>query len=149
MLAIINKTENLLARLAPDWLTSAALRVALAVPFYFSGLTKWESFGKLSESAEFLFQDEFKLHIFGKLYDYPLPYVSAYAAGTAEIFMPVLLVLGLFTRFAALALLIMTAVIQITVPDGWPIHLTWAAMAIGILAIGPGRLSIDQLLRKT
>jgi putative oxidoreductase len=43
----------------------------------------------------------------------------------------------------------MTAVIQITVPDGWPIHLTWAAMAIGILAIGPGRLSIDQLLRKT
>jgi putative oxidoreductase len=149
MLAIINKAESLIARLAPDWLAAAALRVALAVPFYFSGLTKWDSFGKLSESAEFLFQDEFKLHIFGNLYDYPFPYLSAFAAGTAEIFLPVLLVLGLFTRFAAFALLIMTAVIQITVPDGWPIHLTWAAMAIGILAIGPGRLSIDHLLRKT
>jgi putative oxidoreductase len=148
MLTFLNKAENLVARLAPDWLTSAVLRVALAVPFYFSGLTKWDSFGKLSESAEFLFQDEFKLHIFGKLIDYPFPYASAFAAGTAEILMPVLLVLGFFTRFAAFALLVMTAVIQITVPEGWPIHLTWAAMAMGILAIGPGRLSLDHLLRK-
>jgi putative oxidoreductase len=146
MLAIINKAENLIARLAPDWLAGAALRVALAVPFYFSGLTKWESFGKLSESAVFLFEDEFKLNIFGNVINYPFPYVSAFAAGTAEIILPILLVLGLFTRFAALGLLIMTAVIQLTIPSGWPLHLTWAAMAIGILAVGPGRLSADHFL---
>jgi putative oxidoreductase len=148
MFAMLNRAENLLTRLAPDWLTGAVLRVALGVPFYFSGLTKWDSFGKLSESAEFLFQDEFKLHIFGKLIDYPYPYISAFAAGTAEVTLPILLVLGLFTRFAAFALLVMTAVIQLTVPDGWPIHLTWAAMALAILAIGPGQLSLDRLFRK-
>jgi putative oxidoreductase len=149
MFAVLNKTENLIARLAPHWLTGAVLRVALAVPFYFSGLTKWEGFGKLSESAVFLFEEEFKLNIFGNVINYPFPYVSAFAAGTAEIILPVLLVLGLFARFAALGLLIMTAVIQLTIPSGWPLHLTWAAMAIGVLAIGPGRVSVDHVLRKS
>jgi putative oxidoreductase len=148
MLAILNKAENLITRLTPDWLTSAALRVALAVPFYFSGLTKWDSFGALSESAVFLFEEEFKLNIFGKVINYPFPYASAFAAGTAEIILPILLVLGLFTRFAAFGLLVMTAVIQLTVPSGWPIHLTWAAMAIGIVMIGPGSLSLDRFFRK-
>jgi putative oxidoreductase len=148
MLALVNKIENLITRIAPDWLASAALRVALAVPFYFSGLTKWDSFGKLSESAVFLFEEEFKLNILGKVIDYPFPYVAAFTAGAAEIILPILLVLGLFTRFAAFGLLIMTAVIQLTIPSGWPLHLTWAAMAIGILALGPGRLSVDRLIRK-
>jgi putative oxidoreductase len=40
----------------------------------------------------------------------------------------------------------MTIVIQLTVPSGWPIHLTWAAMALGIMAWGPGRLSVDHLI---
>jgi len=34
----------------------------------------------------------------------------------------------------------------LTVPDGWPIHITWAAMAFAIMAWGPGRLSIDHAL---
>jgi putative oxidoreductase len=67
----------------------------------------------------------------------------AFAAGSAEILLPVLLVLGLATRLAALGLLAMTIVIQLTVPDGWPLHLTWAAMALGIMAWGPGRISLD------
>ena len=148
MIAVLEKAERLITRLAPGWLASAALRAGLAVPFYFSGLTKWDGFGKLSESAELLFTEEFKLHVFGNLVDYPFPYASAFAAGVAEILFPILLVLGLFTRFAAFALLMMTAVIQITVPSGWPVHLTWAAMAIAIIAIGPGALSIDRFWRK-
>jgi putative oxidoreductase len=55
-------------------------------------------------------------------------------------------VLGLGTRFAAVGLLVMTIAIQLTVPSGWPIHLTWAAMALGIMACGPGRLSVDHLI---
>ena len=62
----------------------------------------------------------------------------AFASGSAEILLPVLLVLGLGTRLAALALLAMTAVIQLTVPDGWPVHLTWAAMALGDHGLGAG-----------
>lgn len=148
MFSILNKIESNITRLAPNWLVSLTLRAALAVPFYFSGLTKWDGFGKLSESAELLFTEEFKLHIFGSIIDYPFPYFAAFGAGVAEIFLPILLVFGLFTRFAALALLVMTAIIQITIPTGWLTHLTWAALALAIIAVGPGQLSVDRFLRK-
>ena len=70
----------------------------------------------------------------------------AFASGSAEIVLPVLLVLGLATRLAGLGLLLMTLLVQLTVPDGWPIHITWAAMALGIMAWGPGRISLDHLI---
>ena len=66
---------------------------------------------------------------------------------TSVVFL-VLLVLGLGARFAALALLFMTLVVELTVPDGWPIHITWAAMALAIMAYGAGRLSLDHLLER-
>ena len=71
----------------------------------------------------------------------------AFLSGCGEITFPVLLVLGLATRFAALGLLFMTIIVELTVPDGWPVHLTWAAMALGIMAWGPGRVSSDHLAR--
>ncbi len=49
-------------------------------------------------------------------------------------------------RFAAVGLLLMTCVIELTIPDGWTIHITWAAMALGIATWGPGKISIDHLL---
>ena len=128
----------------PHALPLLALRFALAVPFYKSGLTKWDGFLQLSGGAEFLFASEFKLHILGNQYSYPFPLAAAYGAGIAEIVLPVLLVLGLFTRFAALGLLVMTAVIQITVPEGWAnFHLPWAAMALALVVFGGGRMALD------
>jgi putative oxidoreductase len=122
------------------------LRIALAVPFFKSGLTKWDGFLSLSPAAAYLFEDEFKLHIFGQAYDFPIPTAVAFLDGVAEIVFPVLLVIGLATRFSALALLVMTGVIQLVVPDGWAnFHLPWAALAIGIVALGPGKLSLDHL----
>jgi len=123
------------------------LRIALAVPFFKSGLTKWDGFLSLSPSAVYLFEEEFKLHIFGEAYDLPVPLAVAHLTGLAEITLPILLVLGLATRFAALGLLIMTAVIQLVVPDGWAnFHLPWAALAVAIIALGPGGLSLDHLI---
>jgi putative oxidoreductase len=72
----------------------------------------------------------------------------AFLSGCGEIIFPILLVLGFASRFAALGLLFMTAIVELTVPDGWPIHITWAAMAFAIMAWGPGRLSIDYLVRR-
>lgn len=123
------------------------LRVALAVPFFKSGLTKWDGFLSLSPAAVFLFEDEFKLHIFGQAYDFPLPTAVAFLDGVAEIVLPVLLVIGLATRFSALGILIMTGVIQLVVPEGWAnFHLPWAALAVAVIALGPGTLSFDHLI---
>lgn len=128
----------------PGSLPLLALRLALAVPFYKSGLTKWDGFLQLSGGAQFLFASEFKLHVLGSQYPYPFPIAAAYAAGIAEIVLPVLLVAGLLTRFAALSLLVMTAVIQITVPEGWAnFHLPWAAMALTLVVFGGGRVGLD------
>jgi uncharacterized membrane protein YphA (DoxX/SURF4 family) len=72
-------------------------------------------------------------------YHYPASAVMAFLSGCGEITFPVLLVLGFATRFAALGLLFMAAIVELTVPDGWPIRITWAAMTLGIMAWGPGR----------
>ena len=105
-------------------------------------------FLKLSDTATTLFSEEFMLHLPGGPYHYPAPTVMAFLSGSGEILFPILLVLGLGTRFAALGLLLMTAIVELTVPDGWPIHITWAAMALGIMAYGPGRISLDHLLSR-
>jgi putative oxidoreductase len=125
------------------------MRLALAVPFFKSGLTKWSGFLSLSPTAVYLFQDEFKLHLFGQTYGFPVPDVIAWIDGVAEIVLPALLVIGLATRLSALGLLVMTGVIQLVVPEGWSnFHLPWAALAIGIIALGPGFLSADQVVSR-
>jgi len=124
-----------------------ALRCALAVPFWRSGLTKWDGFLKLSDSARLLFTDEFRLHLFGREVPFPMPELFAHLSGTAEVCLPVLLVLGLGTRLAAAGLLLMTGIIQLTEPDGWAnFHLPWAAMALALLVFGPGRVALDWLV---
>ncbi|WP_454692383.1 DoxX family protein [Achromobacter aloeverae] len=131
---------------ARPWLAQLMLRIALAVPFWKSGVLKWDGFLRLNDTAVYLFSDEFKLHLPGGPYPFPAPALVAFLSGCGEIALPALLVLGLGTRFAALGMLAMTCIVQLTVPDGWPVHLTWAAMALGIAAWGPGRISIDSLL---
>src|SRR6516225_5229180 len=141
-------------RSAIDWLASVAallapplLRVALAVPFFRSGLTKWDGFLSLSASAQYLFEEEFKLHLLGGTYDFPIPDTIAFIDGLAEIVLPVLLIVGLATRLSALGLLVMTGVIELVVPEGWAnFHLPWAAIAVAIIALGPGALSLDYLV---
>lgn len=131
----------------PQALTLLTLRVALAVPFYLSGLTKWDGFGRLSDSAVLLFTEEFKLNVFGAQIGFPFPPVTAFLAGTAEIVLPILLVIGLGTRFAAFGLLVMTGVIQLVYPDAWATaHLPWAAMALALVSFGGGALSLDRLI---
>jgi putative oxidoreductase len=132
------KAERLIQTSATPSLVQFVMRLALAVPFWKSGILKWNGFLQLSDTAVALFTDEFMLHLPGGPYHYPFPTVMAFLSGCGEIGFPILLVLGLGTRFAALGLLFMTFVVELTVPDGWPIHITWAAMALGIIAWGPG-----------
>lgn len=132
---------------ARPWLTQLVLRFALAVPFWKSGILKWNGFLQLNDTAIYLFSDEFKLHLPGGPYSFPAPATMAFLSGCGEIIFPVLLILGFGTRFAAAGLLVMTCIVELTVPDGWPVHITWAAMALGIVTWGPGRASLDHAIR--
>jgi putative oxidoreductase len=146
---IAQRADRLLGGLAQAAAVIAPplLRVALAVPFLKSGLTKWNGFFSLAPTTAFLFEDEFKLHLFGAEYDFPAPEAMALIDAVAEIALPILLIIGLATRLSALALLVMIAVIQLAVPEGWAnFHLPWAALAVALIAIGPGPLSVDHLI---
>ncbi|NDY90323.1 DoxX family protein [Ideonella livida] len=130
-------------------------RFALAATFWLSGQTKvsglvinlvsgeWVlGWPRLSDSAVALFADEYRLPLLP-------PAVAAVLAATAEHVLPVLLLLGLGTRLAALGLLGMTAVIQLLVyPGAYATHGTWAAGLLWLMALGPGRLSLDHLLAR-
>lgn len=145
----IGRLEGFVTGFANTSLASLVARFALAVPFYKSGLTKWDGFLDISDTPQLLFENEFKLHLFGQTFDYPFPLLMAWGSSIAEIVLPVLLVLGLFTRLSAFGLLVMTAIIQLTIPDGWAnFHLPWAGLALAILALGPGKISLDHLLKR-
>jgi putative oxidoreductase len=143
---LADKANLLIQTIAQPSLAQFVTRLALAVPFWRSGILKWDGFLVLNDTAVALFTDEFMLHLPGGPYPFPAPELVAFLSGSGEILFPILLVLGLATRFAALGLLVMTLIVELTVPDGWPIHITWAAMALGIMAWGPGRLSLDHIL---
>jgi putative oxidoreductase len=144
----VEQAVGIICWIAQPSLAQLMLRLALAVPFWKSGILKWNGFLQLNDTAIDLFTDEFKLHLPGGPYDFPAPAVMAFLSGCGEIIFPMLLVLGFGTRFAASGLLFMTCIVELTVPDGWPIHITWAAMALAIMAWGPGRLSIDHALSR-
>jgi putative oxidoreductase len=116
-------------------------RLALAGVFWLSGRTKVEGLLTINDNALLLFQDEYKLPLIPSEW-------AAYAAAYSEHLFPILLVFGLFTRFAAISLLGMTAVIQVFVyPGAWATHLTWAGLALYLVARGGGTLSVDHRLR--
>ncbi|MGY5811176.1 DoxX family protein [Rhizobium sp. LEGMi198b] len=148
IVGLVEKASRLIHTIAQPSLVQLVLRVGLAVPFWRSGILKWDGFLQLSDTAVELFSDEFMLHLPGGPYPYPAPAVMAFLSGSGEVVFSTLLVLGLATRFAATGLLAMTAIVELTVPDGWPVHITWAAMALGVMAWGPGRLSLDYLIGK-
>jgi putative oxidoreductase len=138
------RVNAIIELIAQPSLTQFVLRIALATPFWRSGINKWDGFLQLNDTAVFLFSDEFKLHLPGGPYSFPAPEAIAFLVASAEILFPILLVLGLATRLAACGLLAMTLMVELTVPDGWPVHVTWVAMALGIMARGPGRFSLDR-----
>jgi putative oxidoreductase len=80
---------------------------------------------------------------------FPRPDTLAFIVGLAEITLPTLLLTGLATRFSALGLLIMTGVIQLVFPDGWAnFHLYWAALALALMGLGSGPVSLDYLINR-
>ena len=127
-------------QLSPDDLVALGLRFFPAMVFWLSGRTKVDGFA-IKDSTWFLFETEFALPIIP-------PNVAAVLATVSEHVLPVLMILGLFTRLSAFGLLVMTAVIQIFVyPSAWVTHGLWAAALLAVVVRGPGRISLDHVLR--
>ncbi|MDP2008105.1 MAG: DoxX family membrane protein [Rubrivivax sp.] len=137
----------------PHSLIAFIARFSIAAVFWNSGQTKVQGFvvnlvsgeftlgwPSLSASALALFQEEYRLPFIA-------PEIAAPMAAAAEHLLPLLILVGLGTRFAALALLGMTLVIQFFVyPGAYATHGTWAAVLLVLMASGPGALSVDHWL---
>ena len=125
------------------------VRVALAGIFWRSARTKVEegSLLEVSENALFQFSEE-------PFNNVPILNgdLGAYVTTYAEHFLPILIVLGLFTRIGATGLLIMTMVIQLFVfTEGavwWQTHILWVALALTLIVRGGGIFSLDALLTR-
>jgi putative oxidoreductase len=125
----------------PQSLISLAARIFPAAVFWKSGQTKVEGF-HVTDNAIALFRDEYALPWID-------PALAANIAAFSEHFFPLLLVIGLASRLSALALLGMTAVIEIFVyPDAWPTHGVWATCFLVVIARGPGIFSLDHLIAR-
>ena len=118
-----------------------ASRISIAAIFFLSGRTKVEGVLNLTEGTYELFRSEYKLPLIP-------PEIAAHLAAYAEHLLPALLLLGLFTRLSALALLGMTVTIQVFVyPDAWPTHLSWAALLLYLIGRGAGAVSLDRFAK--
>lgn len=136
-----NRLAAWLARIVSHDVLALASRFGIAAIFFMSGRTKVQGFLTLTEGAYELFRTEYRLPLVP-------PEIAAHLAAYAEHLFPVLLVLGLFTRLSALALLGMTLVIEVFVyPDAWPTHLSWAAVLLYLVGRGGGTFALDRPLR--
>lgn len=156
---LVQQVHGLLERI-PHSLIAIFLRLGIVGVFWNSAMTKLAFSGgapetllsqflkvisfqwTISDSAYMLFQYEYTVPL--------LPYrLATQLATMAELTFPILLFFGLFTRYAALALLGMTAVIQIFVyPHAWMVHALWAGALLFLIARGAGMISLDYLIKR-
>jgi putative oxidoreductase len=158
--AIVTRLDRI-----PQSVISLAARVFPAALFWSSGQTKVEGWHvaetftaclahgcnpirelvaqagslRLSDSVVDLFRDEYALPLIQ-------PEIAARLAAVSEHVFPFLLVIGLASRLATLALLGMTAVVEYVYPSLWPLHGTWATCFLVVVARGPGIVSLDYLI---
>ncbi|WP_374632086.1 DoxX family protein [Ferrovibrio sp.] len=124
----------------PQDLIALIARIAGGTVFLRSGLLKLDGWADGTTLA--LFREEYRLPFLP-------PEIAALAATSAELLLPPLLIAGLLTRFAALALLGMTLVIQLFVyPNAFDTHGVWAVCLLFLMKYGAGGVSLDHIAAK-
>lgn len=130
----------MIGRMVPGDIVALFARIFVGVVFWNSARTKVDGFA-IADSTYFLFEHEYALPIIPSN-------LAAVLATLAEHGLSVLLILGLLSRLSATGLLVMTAVIQFLVyPHIWVTHGLWAASLLVVMAYGPGRISLDYILK--
>jgi putative oxidoreductase len=127
---------------ALDWLRplgQLAARAYVASVFFRSGLTKLRDW----DTTLALFTDEYHVPLLN-------PAVAAFLGTGAELALPVLLVAGLFGRFAAAGLSVLNVIAVLSLADlpdaALQGHIFWGSLLALLLLWGPGRLSVDHFL---
>lgn len=120
-------------------LAALAARLYVAYAFFLSGLTKLRDWG----TTIALFTDEYKVPLLS-------PEVAAAMGTTGELVLPVLLVVGLGGRFAALGLSVINIVAVISLSEIAPAalqqHITWGVLLAGLTIYGGGKYALDQVI---
>lgn len=115
-------------------------RAYIAYVFFISGLAKIKDWGTTLE----LFRSEFQVPLLS-------PGLAAVLGTAGELVLPVLLVLGLFGRFAALGLFVVNIVAVISLADIAPAalqqHIFWAWLLAFIAVMGGGKWAVDCLIK--
>ncbi len=154
----VYRAVNAISALLPYALIGLVLRLLMAQVFFLSGQGMIEGLVYRLDLQVFDLSvtvptgvKESTYLMFDKMANLPLPsWFAAPVVSYAEFILPICLVLGLATRFAAIGLLIMTAVIQLfVVPEAlWLLHIYWAAILLVLISRGPGVVSIDHGIRR-
>lgn len=122
----------------PNDLISYLARIGIGTTFVRSGMLKLD--GWADGNTLTLFREEYRLPVIP-------PEIAAYLATSAELSLPLLLFVGLGTRFAALALLFMTLVIEVFVyPNAFDTHGVWAVALLFLMKYGAGVFSLDTVI---
>lgn len=137
-IACLRMAQHLRNRWLPAMqdLALLAARLYLFQVFFTSGLTKIDDW----ESTLFLFTEEYQVPLLP-------PELAAWMGTGGELVFPVLLVLGLLSRPAALGLFVVNAMAVISYPGvgeaGFQQHLLWGVLAAVLVLFGPGRIALD------
>jgi putative oxidoreductase len=122
-------------------LAQLAARLFVAKVFFLAGLTKLRDW----ETTLLLFTEEYKVPLLP-------PELAAFAGTAGEIVLPVLLVLGLGGRLAALGLSVVNVVAVLSVPEmpepALALHVFWGSLLAGLVLWGPGRWSLDARIAR-
>ncbi|MBC7609133.1 MAG: DoxX family protein [Polaromonas sp.] len=122
-------------------LAALLARLYVAQVFFMSGLTKLRDW----ETTVALFTDEYKVPLLS-------PPLAAAMGTLGELALPVLLVLGLGSRFSALGLFVVNAVAVISLSEIAPAalqqHVFWGSLLAGLAIYGLGAWSLDRLLKR-
>lgn len=125
-------------------LLDLAIRVYVAQVFFRSGLLKIGNW----DGTLYLFENEYRVPLLP-------PEAAAWLGTFGELFFPPLLALGLAARFAAFSLFAFNIVAVVAF---WHVlggnqaalmsHVYWGTLLLVTLCHGPGKLSLDYLIRK-
>lgn len=114
-------------------------RLYVGQVFFLSGLTKLRDW----DITVSLFTDEYKVPLLP-------PAVAAFMGTAGELVLPVMLVLGLGGRFAALGLSVLNVVAVISLaeiaPAALAYHYLWGALLGYLVVFGPGAWSVDRFV---